>query len=50
MIEGKRIPNAVFKTRIRDESLGGENPFRWQEVNSDSIFNDKREKSSECNI
>ena len=42
MIEGKKVPNVIFKTRIRDESLGGENPFRWQDVNSDSIFNGKR--------
>jgi len=42
MIEGKRVPNVVFKTRVRDESVGGENPFRWQDVHSDEIFKDKR--------
>ncbi|NKB32467.1 MAG: redoxin family protein [Pseudomonadales bacterium] len=35
------IPNVVFKTRVRDESLDTENPFRWQDVSSDEIFNDK---------
>ena len=42
MIEGKKVPNVVFKTRVRDESIGGENPFKWQDVNSDSIFKGKR--------
>ncbi|HJZ19225.1 MAG TPA: peroxiredoxin [Candidatus Nanoarchaeia archaeon] len=42
MIEGKHIPSVVFKTRVRDESIGGENPFRWQDVTSDEIFKGKR--------
>ena len=42
MIEGKKIPEVVFKTRVRDESLGGENPFRWQDVKSEEIFKGKR--------
>lgn len=28
------IPNVVFKTRVRDESIGGENPYRWQDVST----------------
>jgi len=31
----------VFKTRVRDKSLGGDNPFRWQDVSTDDIFRDK---------
>jgi len=42
MIEGKKVPEVVFKTRVRDESLGGENPFKWQDVASDEVFNGKR--------
>lgn len=42
MIEGKKVPDVVFKTRVRDESLGGENPFKWQDVNSNGIFKGKR--------
>ncbi|MBS3071185.1 peroxiredoxin [Candidatus Pacearchaeota archaeon] len=42
MIEGKKVPSVIFKTRVRDESLGGENPFRWQDVHSDEIFKGKR--------
>lgn len=33
-----QVPQVVFKTRVRDESLGGENPFRWQDVSSEDIF------------
>lgn len=32
------IPQVVFKTRVRDESVEGENPFRWQDVSSNDIF------------
>lgn len=38
----KRVPDVVFKTRVRDESLGGENPFRWQDLSSDDIFKGKK--------
>ena len=38
----KRMPDVVFKTRVRDESLGGDNPFRWQDVTTDEIFKGKR--------
>lgn len=37
----KRVPNVVFKTRVRDESIGGDNPFRWQDVTTDDIFKGK---------
>lgn len=39
--EGKQVPQVVFKTRVRDESVGGDNPFRWQDVSSDEIFKGK---------
>lgn len=35
------VPNVVFKTRVRDESIGGDNPFRWSDVSSDDIFKNK---------
>jgi hypothetical protein len=31
------VPNVVFKTRMRDESIGGGLPFRWQDVSTDEI-------------
>lgn len=36
------VPDVVFKTRVRDESLGGDNPFRWQDVSTDDIFKGKK--------
>ena len=38
----KKVPQVVFKTRVRDESIGGDNPFRWQDVSTDDIFAGKR--------
>lgn len=38
----KQVPSVVFKTRVRDESIGGDNPFRWEDVSTESIFNDRK--------
>ncbi|HVW82661.1 MAG TPA: peroxiredoxin [Candidatus Paceibacterota bacterium] len=40
--EGDTVPHITFKTRVRDESLGGENPYRWQDVTTDDIFKGKK--------
>ncbi|AFY36459.1 peroxiredoxin [Calothrix sp. PCC 7507] len=37
-----KVPNVVFKTRVRDESIGGTNPFRWQDRTTQEIFAGKR--------
>ena len=37
-----RVPEVVFKTRVRDESVEGPNPFRWQDVTSNDIFSGKK--------
>lgn len=37
-----RVPNVVFKTRVRDESIAGPNPFRWQDVSTQDLFGGKR--------
>jgi thioredoxin-dependent peroxiredoxin len=37
-----KVPNVVFKTRVRDESVEGPNPFRWQDVTSQDLFAGKR--------
>ena len=37
-----RVPNVTFKTRIRDDAVGGPNPFRWEDVTSEEIFAGKR--------
>lgn len=39
---GVRVPDVTFHTRVRDESIGGDNPFRWQDVTSDDYFKGKR--------
>lgn len=37
-----KVPDVVFKTRVRDERVGGDNPFRWQDVSTSEIFNGKK--------
>ena len=37
-----KVPEVVFKTRVRDESIAGDNPFRWQDVTTDDIFKGKK--------
>lgn len=36
------VSDVIFKTRVRDENIGGDNPFRWQDVSTDDIFKDKK--------
>jgi len=36
------VPEVTFKTRVRDESVEGPNPFRWQDVTSKEIFAGKK--------
>lgn len=38
MAQGKTLPVVTFHTRVRDESIGGDNPFRWQDVSSEELF------------
>ena len=42
MKAGVSLPKITFKTRVRDESVGGDNPFRWQDVTTDEYFACKR--------
>ena len=41
-MEGMMVPKVTFHTRVRDESIGGDNPYRWQDVTSEDLFKDKR--------
>ena len=34
----RSVPDVTFKTRVRDESLNTENPFRWEDKTSADIF------------
>jgi thioredoxin-dependent peroxiredoxin len=38
----RRVPDVTFKTRVRDEAVPGENPFRWQDVKSSEVFAGRR--------
>lgn len=42
MKTGYRLPEVTFHTRVRDESVGGPNPFRWQDVTTSDYFAGKR--------
>jgi len=37
-----QVPNVTFKKRVRDESIGGENPFKWVDVTTEEIFSGNR--------
>lgn len=37
-----RVPTVTFKTRVRNDALGGPNPFEWKDLSSDEIFKGKR--------
>jgi len=32
----------VFKARVRDDSIGGDNPFTWKDVSTSDLFKGKR--------
>ncbi len=38
----RAVPDVVFKTRVRDESIGGDNPFKWQDLPSSKVFRGRR--------
>ncbi len=42
MVNIERVPDVVFKTRVRDESVPGPNPFRWQDKTTQEIFSGKK--------
>lgn len=36
------VPSITFKTRVRDESVEGPNPYRWQDTTTEDIFAGKK--------
>lgn len=42
MNTGQTLPNVTFRTRVRDDSIEGPNPFRWQDVTTADYFAGKR--------
>lgn len=39
---GDKLPDVTFKTRVRDESIEGPNPYRWQDMTTDDYFKGQR--------
>lgn len=42
MKAGVKLPDVTFHTRVRDESIGGDNPYRWQDMTTADYFAGKR--------
>jgi len=36
------VPDVTFKTRVRDESVGGDNPYRWEDKTTQEIFGGRK--------
>lgn len=36
------VPEATFKTRVRNDALDGPNPFEWKDLSTDDVFKGKR--------
>ena len=39
---GKSLPDVTFKTRVRDETIEGANPYRWEDQTTADYFKGKR--------
>ncbi|WEX79516.1 peroxiredoxin (plasmid) [Sinorhizobium numidicum] len=42
MATNKRLPFVTFRTRVRDETVDGTNPYRWEDKTTDDYFGSKR--------
>lgn len=42
MKEGIKIPSVTFHTRVRDESIEGPNPYRWEDVTTEQLWGEGR--------
>lgn len=41
-LQDMTVPQVTFKTRVRDDSLGGDNPFKWYDLTSEELFKGKK--------
>jgi thioredoxin-dependent peroxiredoxin len=41
-MEGKQIPNITLDTRVRNSKLKGNNPFKWEKVQTKDLFKNKK--------
>ncbi|MCT4559299.1 MAG: peroxiredoxin [Pelagimonas sp.] len=42
MQTGVSLPEVTFHTRVRDESIEGSNPYRWEDMTTSDFFKGKR--------
>lgn len=35
------VPQVIFKTRVRNEAIAGDNPFEWKDLSTDEVFKGK---------
>ncbi|NIZ60821.1 peroxiredoxin [Sedimentitalea sp. CY04] len=42
MQAGVELPDVTFRTRVRDEAIGGSNPYRWKDTKTADYFSGKR--------
>lgn len=35
---GQKVPDTVFHTRVRNDALGGPNPYEWRKLTSADVF------------
>jgi peroxiredoxin len=38
----KQVPSVIFKTRVRNDAIDGDNPFEWKDLSTGEIFDGKR--------
>jgi thioredoxin-dependent peroxiredoxin len=38
----RKVPDVTFRTRVRDEAVGGPNPFRWEDKTTADYFGGKK--------
>ena len=38
----KCLPKVNFQIRVRDDSIGGDNPFKWETKSTEDFFGKKR--------
>lgn len=36
------VPDAIFKTRVRNDAVAGDNPFEWKDLSTDDVFKGKK--------
>ena len=37
------IPDIIFKTRMRDKTIKGENPYKWMDKTTENILKDLKQ-------